>query len=106
MEREWILWAIILAMAIKIFIMSRSSGYTASTPLSIMDLAEFAEVPDDLKQAWQDNVIKKIVPAVQTKMIGAWNAAPPNQRIQHVNEIANWADQYVTNINSGTIAVV
>lgn len=106
MEREWILWAIILAMAIKIFVMSRSSGYTANTPLSLMDLAEFAEVPDDLKQAWQDNVIKKIVPAMQTKFVGAWNAATPSQKTQHISDITNWANQYVSNINSGTIAVV
>lgn len=53
------LWVIVIVMFIKLFVIREF--YTPSSPLSIMDLAEFRGLPDDLKQIWQTNIVNTIM---------------------------------------------
>jgi len=95
------LWILVIVMFIKLFVIREL--YTASSPLSIMDLAEFRGLPDDLKQIWQDNLINMVLPAIGTKITQAWNNSSTTRKTAIRNEFSTAATQLTTNINNITV---
>ena len=95
------LWILVIVMFTKLFVFREM--YTASSPLSIMDLAEFRGLPDDLKQIWQDNLINMVLPAIGTKITQAWNNSSTTRKTAIRNEFSTAATQLTTNINNITV---
>jgi len=95
------LWILVVVMFIKLFVIREL--YTPSSPLSIMDLAEFRGLPDDLKQIWQDNLINMVLPAIGTKITQAWNNSSTTRKTAIINEFSTAATQLTTNINNITV---
>lgn len=97
------LWVLVIVMFVKLFVIREF--YTASSPLSIMDLAEFNGVPGDIKQIWQDNLVNKIMPAIGAKMTEAWASVSATDKQNISTQINAAATQLVTNLNSAPITV-
>lgn len=96
-----ILWVLVIIMFIRMFVIREK--YTASTPPSIMDLAEFRGVPDDIKQVWSDTVVTRIMPAIGTKITQAWNGLSADQKQSFSSEATTAATQLSTNIEAAPI---
>jgi len=96
------LWIVVLLMAMKIFMGPQMSFYTATTPIGIMDLAEFKGLPDDLKQMYQDNVLNKVMTAYTAKGTTAWNSTSATVKQRIKTDLATWANNTVTQINAST----
>jgi hypothetical protein len=96
------LWIVVLLMALKIFMGPQMSFYTASSPISMMDLAEFKGLPDDLKQIYQDNVLNKVLTAYMAKGTSAWTNASATVKQRIKTDMATWANRTVTQINAST----
>jgi hypothetical protein len=97
------LWVLVIVMFIKLFVVREF--YTASTPLGIMDLAEFNGVPGDIKQIWQDNIVNKIMPAIGAKMTEVWGTVSTADKLDITTKTGEAATQMVTNITNAPIAV-
>jgi hypothetical protein len=97
------LWIIVIVMFIKLFVFREM--YTASNPLSIMDLAEFRGLPDDIKQVWQTNIVNTIMPAVGTKLTQAWTNFPEADKQTFKTQAAAAATQLATNIQDAPIVI-
>jgi len=98
------LWVLVIVMFIKLFVVREF--YTASTPLGIMDLAEFNEVPGDIKQIWQDNIVNKIMPAIGAKITEVWENVSTTDKQTITTQFDAAATQLVTNITNAPITVV
>jgi hypothetical protein len=96
------LWFIVLVMAVKIFMGPQMSFYTASSPMGIMDLAEFKGLPDELKQFYQDNVLNRLVPAASTKFGATWAAVPAARKEEIKAQQLTWINNTINNINAST----
>jgi hypothetical protein len=94
------LWIVVLLMALKIFMGSQMSFYTAPTPLGIMDLAEFKGIPDEIKQMYQDIILNKIMPAINGMGTRAWTSVSPTIKQQIKTEMNTWANAVVTQVNA------
>ena len=97
------LWILVIVMFTKLFVFREM--YTASSPLSIMDLAEFRGLPDDVKQIWQTNIVNTIMPAVGTKFTEAWTTFPAADKQTFTTQVATAATQLATNIQSAPIVI-
>jgi hypothetical protein len=97
------LWVIVVVMFVKIFVVREM--YTASNPLSIMDLAEFRGLPDDLKQVWQTNVVNTIMSAFGTKFTQAWASVSAADKQSFISQAAAAATQLATNIQSAPVVI-
>jgi len=97
------LWIIVIVMFIKLFVIREL--YTASSPLSIMDLAEFRGLPDDLKQIWQTNLVNTIMPAVGTKITAAWASVSAADKQTFTTQVTAAATQLATNIRDAPIVI-
>jgi hypothetical protein len=78
------------------------SFYTASTPIGIMDLAEFKGLPDELKQFYQDNILNRLMPAVSAKFSTTWTAAPAARKEAIKAEQLAWINNTINNINNSS----
>jgi hypothetical protein len=96
------LWFIVFVIAVKIFMGPQMSFYTASSPLSIMDLAEFKGLPDELKQFYQDNIVKRLVPAASYKFSAMWTAAPAARKDAIKAEQLAWINNTINSINNSS----
>ena len=96
------LWVIVFVMAVKIFMGPQTSFYTASTPIGIMDLAEFKSLPDELKQFYQDNVLNRLVPAATTKFSATWAAVPAARKEEIKAQQLTWINNTINNINNSS----
>ena len=94
------LWFIVLVLAVRIFMAPQMSFYTASTPMSIMDLAEFKGLPDDVKQFYQDQVVNKLLPSVSAKVATTWGATSNAQKQATLMLYSNWVDGVIANVNA------
>ena len=92
------LWIIVIVMFIKLFVIREM--YTASSPLSIMDLAEFRGLPDDLKQIWQTNFVGTIMSAVGTKLTEGWAGVSAADKQTFTTQVTAAATQLATNITN------
>jgi hypothetical protein len=92
------LWILVVVMFIKLFVIREM--YTASSPLSIMDLAEFSGFPDDLKQIWQTNVVKTIMSAVSAKLTEGWAGVSAADKQTFTEQVTTSATQLATNISN------
>jgi len=90
------LWILVIVMFIKLFVFREM--YTASSPLSIMDLAEFRGLPDDIKQVWQTNVVGTIMSAVGAKLTEGWAGVSAADKQTFTTQAAAAATQLATNI--------
>lgn len=98
-----IVWILLLIILIKVFIMDlKTSYYTASTPLSIMDLAEFKGIPDDVKQFYQTQIVNTLLPAVSTVATRTWTAVPSVRQQAIMTGISNWISAVVNAVNNST----
>jgi hypothetical protein len=95
------LWILVVVMFIKLFVIREL--YTPSSPLSIMDLAEFNGVPGDVKQIWQTNIVNTIMPAIGTKLTEAWSNVSSNDKQSFTTQAAQAATQLATNIRNAPI---
>lgn len=97
------LWILVIVMFAKLFVFREM--YTASSPLSIMDLAEFGGVPGDIKQIWQTNIINTIIPAASAKITAAWTSFPAAEKEKFTTQVAAAATQLATNIRAAPIVI-
>ena len=97
------LWILVIVMFIKLFVMREM--YTASNPLSIMDLAEFRGLPDDLKQVWQTNIVNTIMSAFGTKFTQAWASVSAADKEKFTTQVTEAAAQLATNIRDAPIVI-
>jgi hypothetical protein len=95
------LWILVIVMFIKLFVIREL--YTPSSPLSIMDLAEFNGIPADVKQVWQTNLVNTVMPAVGQKMTEAWTNFPGKQ--DFTTQAAAAATQLAENIRNSPITI-
>ena len=95
-----LLWILILIIIFKVF--RGTSYYTASSPLSIMDLAEFIGIPDDVKQFYQDQILNKLLPAASTVATTTWTAVPATRKQQITGAISQWINAVVNAINNSS----
>jgi len=91
------LWVIVVFLIFKVFFIG-TSGYTASNPLSIMDLAEFNGVPGPVKQIWQTNITNTIMPAITSKFTQFWNNLSADKQTNISNVYGSASTQLATNI--------
>ena len=91
------LWILVIVMFIKL--------YTASSPLSIMDLAEFRGLPDDVKQIWQTNIVNTIMSAFGTKFTQAWASVSAADKQSFTTQVAAAATQLATNIRDAPVVI-
>jgi hypothetical protein len=98
-----ILWILVIVMFIKLFVMREM--YTASSPLSIMDLAEFRGLPDDLKQVWQTNIVNTIMSAFGIKFTQAWASVSASDKQKFTTQVAEAAAQLAKNIQDSPIVI-
>ena len=99
--KDWIIAALVVVIAF-LLIGPRVSGYTASTPMSVMDLAEFKGLPDDLKQFYQDQLINKLLPAVSSKFTTTWAATPSARKQEILSTYSRWVDDVISKVNSSS----
>jgi hypothetical protein len=97
------LWILVIVMFVKLFVFREM--YTASNPLSIMDLAEFQGLPDDVRQVWQTNIVNTIMPAIGTKLTQAWASVSAADKQAFTTQVAAAATQLATNIQSAPIVI-
>ena len=97
------IWILVIVMFIKLFVIREL--YTASSPLSIMDLAEFRGLPDDLKQIWQTNVVNTIMTAVGTKLTEGWTSFPAADKQTFTTQVTAAATQLATNIRDAPVVI-
>jgi hypothetical protein len=97
------LWILVIVMFIKLFVFREM--YTASSPLSIMDLAEFSGLPDDLKQVWQTNIVNTIMSAFGTKFTQAWASVSAADKQAFTTQVTAAATQLATNIQNAPIVI-
>ena len=95
------LWILVIVMFIKLFVFREF--YVASSPLSIMDLAEFRGLPDDIKQVWQTNVVGTIMSAVGTKLTTGWASLPAADKQTFTTQVTAAATQIATNIRDASV---
>ena len=100
------LWVVVFLIALKIFIAPQLSFYTPSTPMGIMDLAEFNGVPSDLKQFYQDKILNTLMPAYSSKLSAGWTNASAAVKQRILTEQTNWVNQIVSTINSSPPVVI
>lgn len=96
------LWFIVFVMALKIFMGPQMSFYTASNPISIMDLAEFKNIPDELKQFYQDNILNRLIPAVSAKFNTTWAAVSASRKEEIKAEQLTWINNTINSINNSS----
>jgi hypothetical protein len=99
--KDWILAALVVVLAF-LLIGPRVSGYTASTPMSIMDLAEFKGLPDDVKQFYQDQLVNRLLPAVSAKFGTTWAAVPAARKQEIIAGQRAWVDDVINKVNSSS----
>jgi hypothetical protein len=92
------LWILVVVMFIKLFVIREM--YTASSPLGIMDLAEFKGLPDDLKQIWQTNFVGTIMSAVGTKLTEGWAGVSAADKQKFTEQVTTSATKLATNISN------
>jgi hypothetical protein len=97
------LWILVIVMFIKLFVIREL--YTASNPLSIMDLAEFSGIPDEIKQVWQTNIVNTIMPEFGTKFTQAWASVSAADKQAFITQVAAAATQLATNIRDAPIVI-
>lgn len=97
------LWILVIVMFIKLFVIREF--YTPSNPLSIMDLAEFRGLPDDLKQIWQTNVVNTIMSAFGTKFTQGWAGVSAADKQTFTSQVAAAATQLATNIQNAPLVI-
>jgi hypothetical protein len=97
------LWILVVVMFVKLFVFREM--YTPSNPLSIMDLAEFRGLPDDLKQVWQTNIVNTIMPAFGTKFTQAWASVSAADKQKFTSQVAAAATQLATNIQNAPVVI-
>jgi hypothetical protein len=97
------LWILVIVMFVKLFVIREM--YTASSPLSIMDLAEFRGLPDDIKQVWQTNIVNTIMPAIGTKFTQAWASVSAADKQTFTTQVTAAATQLATNIQNAPINI-
>ena len=97
------LWILVIVMFIKLFVIREL--YTASSPLSIMDLAEFRALPDDVKQIWQTNIVNTIMSAFGTKFTQAWASVSAADKQSFTTQVAAAATQLATNIRDAPVVI-
>ena len=68
--------------------------------MSIMDLAEFKGLPDDVKQFYQDQVVNKLLPSVSAKVATTWGATSNAQKQATLMLYSNWVDGVIANVNA------
>lgn len=95
------LWVLIIVILVRLFVVRER--YTASNPMSIMDLAEFHGFPDDVKQLWQTNLTNTIIPAVNAKMAEIWNSVSTADKQTLNTQMSAAATQLATNIRNAPI---
>ena len=96
-----VLWVLIVVILLRLFVVQER--YTASNPMSIMDLAEFHGFPDDVKQIWQTNIVNTIIPAVNTKMAEVWNTVSDADKQTLNTQVNAAATQLATNIRNASL---
>ena len=99
--KDYILLALTLLLAV-LLVAPRVSGYTASTPMSIMDLAEFKGLPDDVKQFYQDQLVNRLLPAVSTKITTTWATVPTARKQEILAGQRAWVDDVINKVNSSS----
>ena len=99
--KDYILLALVLFLAV-LLVAPRVSGYTASTPMSIMDLAEFKGLPDDVKQFYQDQLVNRLLPAVSAKFGTTWAAVPAARKQEIIASQQRWIDDVINKVNSSS----
>lgn len=68
------IWVLLIMITIRLFFTNRQmSYYTASSPVSLMDLKEFDGFHPEIKQLYQDNIVNKLAPTIGEKMARIWN---------------------------------
>jgi hypothetical protein len=97
------LWILVIVMFIKLFVFREL--YTASSPLSIMDMAEFRGLPDDIKQVWQTNIVNTIMPAFGTKFTQAWASVSAADKQAFTTQVTAAATQLAKNIQDAPIVI-
>lgn len=97
------LWVLVIIILIKLFVIREM--YTASSPLSIMDLAEFRGLPDDIKQVWQTNLVNTIMPAFGTKLTQAWASVSAADKQAFTTQVAAAATQLASNIQNAPVVI-
>ena len=97
------LWILVVVLFIKLFVFREM--YTASSPLSIMDLAEFSGLPGDVKQIWQTNIVGTIMPVVGTKITEAWGSVSAADKQTFMTQITAAATQLAANVRSAPIGI-
>jgi hypothetical protein len=97
------LWVIVVVMFVKVFVIREL--YTASSPLSVMDLAEFRGLPDDIKQVWQTNIVNTIMPAFGTKFTQAWASVSAADKQNFTTQVAAAATQLAANIQNAPVVI-
>jgi hypothetical protein len=97
------LWILVIVMFIKLFVFREL--YTASSPLSIMDLAEFTGLPDDLKQVWQTNIVNTVMSAFGTKFTQAWANVSAADKEKFTTQVTAAATQLATNIQNAPVVI-
>jgi hypothetical protein len=98
-----ILWILVVVMFVKLFVFREM--YTPSSPLSIMDLAEFRGLPDELKQVWQTNIVNTIMTAFGTKFTQAWASVSAADKQTFITQASAAATQLATNIQNAPINI-
>jgi len=99
--KDYILLALVLFLAV-LLVAPRVSGYTASTPMSIMDLAEFKGLPDDVKQFYQDQLVNRLLPAASAKFGTTWAAVPAARKQEIIASQQRWIDDVINKVNSAS----
>jgi hypothetical protein len=96
------LWILVVVMFIKLFVIREF--YVASSPLSIMDLAEFRVLPDDLKQIWQTNFVGTIMSAVGAKLTEGWAGVSAADKQTFTTQVTTAATKLATNIREAQVS--
>ena len=97
------LWLIIFCLVVKVFIVDRRSYYTASNPIGLMDLAEFKNIPDDLKTIWQTNFVNKLMPVIGTKLAAVWADYGSAKQTALSADTSKNIDVLINNLNTAPI---
>jgi hypothetical protein len=99
--KDYILMGLILILAV-LLVVPRVSGYTASTPMSIMDLAEFKGLPDDVRQFYQDQLVNRLLPAVSAKFSTTWTAVPAARKQEILAGQQRWVDDVISKVSASS----
>lgn len=99
--KDCVLVALVVIIAF-LLIGPRVSGYTASTPMSIMDLAEFKGLPDDVRQFYQDQLVNRLLPAVSAKFSTTWTAVPAARKQEILAGQRAWVDDVISKVSASS----